>query len=140
MNFFINYWGLILISFIIIMLITLFILISRNEKKGKIKTENISDSNPENKKLQMIYKSEDNKNDLSVNDGNQSELEYDELDVLNIDDEFKNIISEKQLIDDEFKKSVDSIRIDKLKLKEKKNIYNDDIVLPEIKYKNISHY
>lgn len=130
MEFLIDYWAVLLIALILILLVLLAYLIDKETKKiGK-----------ENRASFKLKEKEEIKNDASVlkNDditeqAEYNELAYDELDIENIDDEFNKIVPKKKIIDDSIKESIEQIRLDPLKFDN--TIYETDIELPDIRLK-----
>ena len=100
--------------------------------KDEKKIENNVDLNinVEDKKLSSIDDGE-KLNDIKPQVISE-ELDYDELDIENIDDEFNKVIPKKRIIDDSIKSSIDSIKIEPLSVSK---VEDDDsnIELPNIK-------
>lgn len=147
MDFIINYWAILLVALILILLVILAYLIDQkmhkltrveeNHDQDEIQTNNFADSNvnidSSPKKIEPVIidnieKSVDN-NTLS------QELDYDELDIEDIDDEFDKVIPQKKLIDDSIKKSIDSIKIEPISLTKVDTVNDSKIELPDIKLK-----
>lgn len=142
MEFIINYWAILLVALILVLLVILAYLIDKKNRKLKevenyqVKDEKIIENN-----VDLNINVEDKKLS-SINDGEKlndikpqvisEELDYDELDIENIDDEFNKVIPKKRIIDDSIKSSIDSIKIEPLSVSK---VEDDDsnIELPNIK-------
>ena len=71
---------------------------------------------------------------LIINDkeeDNKDTLDYDELDVEDIDADFNKVIPKKKIIDTSIKDSVEAMVVNGLNIKDEE--YCDDIELPDIK-------
>lgn len=142
MEFIINYWAILLVALILVLLVILAYLIDKKNRKLKEvenyqvkdekKIENNVDlnMNVEDKKLSSIDDRE-KLNDIKPQVISE-ELDYDELDIENIDDEFNKVIPKKRIIDDSIKSSIDSIKIEPISVSK---VEDDDsnIELPNIK-------
>lgn len=147
MDFIINYWAILLVALILILLVILAYLIDQklhkltrveeNHDQDEIQTNNFVDSNvnidSSSKKLEPEII---NNVEKSVDDNTISQdLDYDELDIEDIDDEFDKVIPQKKLIDDSIKKSIDSIKIEPILLTKVDTVNDSKIELPDIKLK-----
>ena len=148
MEFITNYWVILLVAFILFLLVVLSYLIDKEIRKMK-DNDDVSRIEENNDKEVYVNKIEDNSKsivdeEMIVNDDfndasneeivdESRELDYDELDVEDIDDDFNKVIHKKKLIDETLIDSVEAMHIDDI------NIDNNDIdtniELPEIKIK-----
>lgn len=157
MDFIINYWAILLVALILILLVILAYLIDQKmhkltrveenhdqenhePEKLEIKTNDFVGSNVNNVNIESSSKELEpeiiNNLEKSVDDNTLSqELDYDELDIEDIDDEFDKVIPPKKLIDDSIKKSIDSIKIEPISLTKVDNVNDSKIELPDIKLK-----
>ena len=155
MEFVTNYWVVLLVLFILVLLIALSYLIDREIRKMKdsdvdsdIKDneiEEITDDTEDeytSKIDDIVNVQMDNIKEIDNNtDGDNTniveidsrELDYDELDVPDIEEDFNKVIHKKKLIDSSIKESVDALEITDVDIKDEKK--EEDIVLPEIKIK-----
>lgn len=150
MEFITNYWVVLLVLFILLLLIILSYLIDKEIKKMKDSSEdNANDDLNINVHNEIIDSKEDvHNNQVDRIDSNEidntiinksdeysdnSELDYDELDVPNIDADFNRVIHKKKIIDSSFMDSVDALHVTELDIKEKKK--EEEIILPDIKIK-----
>ncbi len=125
LDFLVNYWLLILVLFIIFLILILFILTYKENKFN----ENIDEKNT------------NGSNDLISNSTIEAEDEINYVDqateeretLLNdIDHEFEQIIPKKEVIDDSLMESVESLKIEPIKI-EPNDTVDTNINLPEIK-------
>lgn len=142
MEFIINYWAILLIALILVLLVILAYLIDKKNRKLKeVENYQVKDEKKIENNVDLNINVEDKK--LSSIDGGEKlndikpqviseELDYDELDIENIDDEFNKVIPKKRIIDDSIKSSIDSIKIEPLSVSK---VEDDDsnIELPNIK-------
>ena len=148
MEFVTNYWVVLLVLFILLLLIALSYLIDREIKKMKDSDydSDINDSKTEKVEAaaEEIYVLKDNdtvnaqldnikETDSNIVEVDGRELDYDELDIPDVDEDFNKVIHKKKLIDSSIKESVDALEIKDIDIKEEKK--EEDIVLPEIKIK-----
>lgn len=151
MEFVTNYWVVLLVLFILVLLIALSYLIDREIKKMKdsVTNNNVNDDELEeindNTKDEYALKNDDVVNiqldNIKENDKENNntveidgkELDYDELDVPDIEEDFNKVIHKKKLIDSSIMESVDALEITDVDIKDEKK--EEDIVLPEIKIK-----
>ena len=158
MDFIANYWVILLVAFILFLLVLLSYLIDKEIRKMKDNdgiADTDSDSDNIDSKLNADLEEycdndtddEKNKEDFSVVDNSSDDkleeeelvddsseiLDYDELDVEDIDDEFNKVIHKKKLIDNTIKDSVEAMKVDELDIKKKFD--EDRIELPDIKIK-----
>ena len=151
MEFINNYWVVLVVLFILLLLIVLSYLIDREIKKMKDSDydSDINDSKTEKVEAtaEEIYVLKDNdtvnvqidnikENDSNIVEVDGRELDYDELDIPDVDEDFNKVIHKKKLIDSSIKESVDALEIKDIDIKEKKK--EEDIILPEIKIKKES--
>ena len=130
MEFLINYWSVLLIAFILILLVILAYLIDGETKKiGKDKRISFK-----LKEKEEIKESKQAMDAVTADlESSYDELDYDELDIENIDDEFNKIIPKKKIINDNIKDSIEKIKLEPIKFE---NVgYSDDIELPDIRLK-----
>lgn len=151
MEFVTNYWVVLLVLFILVLLIALSYLIDIEIKKMKdsVTNNNVNDDELEeindNTKDEYALKNDDVVNiqldNIKENDKENNntveidgkELDYDELDVPDIEEDFNKVIHKKKLIDSSIMESVDALEITDVDIKDEKK--EEDIVLPEIKIK-----
>lgn len=151
MEFINNYWVVLVVLFILLLLIVLSYLIDREIKKMKDSDydSDINDSKTEKVEAtaEEIYVLKDNdtvnvqidnikENDSNIVEVDGRELDYDELDIPDVDEDFNKVIHKKKLIDSSIKESVDALEIKDIDIKEEKK--EEDIILPEIKIKKES--
>lgn len=149
MEFITNYWVILLVAFILFLLVVLSYLIDKEIRKMK-DNDDVSEIDDANKKEVYVNKVEDsNKSsvdedmivneDTTINDtaeeaiDDSRELDYDELDIEDIDDDFNKVIHKKKIIDETLIDSVESMHIDDINIEDNK--IDTDIELPEIKIK-----
>lgn len=155
MDFIANYWVILLVAFILFLLVLLSYLIDKEIRKMKdddnadINNDNIDsklnsdleeyyDNDTDDEKIKKDVDVVDNSTDDKLEeeelvDDSSEVLDYDELDVEDIDDDFNKVIHKKKLIDDSIKDSVEAMKVDELDIKEE--IIDDRIELPDIKIK-----
>lgn len=155
MDFIANYWVILLVAFILFLLVLLSYLIDKEIRKMKdednadVNNDNIDsklnsdleeyyDNNADDEKIKKDISVVDNSTDDKLEeeelvDDSSEILDYDELDVEDIDDDFNKVIHKKKLIDDSIKDSVEAMKVDELDIKEE--ITEDKIELPDIKIK-----
>ena len=148
MEFITNYWVILLVAFILFLLVVLSYLIDKEIRKMKDNDENVSEIEDTNEKEVYVNKVEEsNKSnvveDIGVNDGvicddedvidDSRELDYDELDIEDIDDDFNKVIHKRKLMDESIMDSVEAMHIDDINIEDDK--IDTDIELPEIKIK-----
>lgn len=121
MEFILEYWAVLLIALILILLVFLAYLIDKETKKIG------------NKKSFFKIKEKKEVNEVVVQDEGLEELDYDELNVEDIDDDFNKVIKKKKIMKDDFKNSIDSMKLDPIKFT--KLGYSSNIELPDIKIK-----
>ena len=137
MDFIANYWVLLLVAFILVMLVMLSYLIDREVRNMKNNDE--IDNEEMNVELKNNYDKDDvvpKSEALIVNDkveDNKDALDYDELDVEDIDDDFNKVIPKKKIIDTSIKDSVEAMVVNGLNIKNEE--FCDNIELPDIKIK-----
>ena len=149
MEFITNYWVILLVAFILFLLVVLSYLIDKEIRKMK-DNDDVSEIDDANEKEVYINKVEDsNKSsdveDIAVNEDttindtaeeaidDSRELDYDELDIEDIDDDFNKVIHKKKIIDETLIDSVEAMHIDDINIEDNK--IDTDIELPEIKIK-----
>ena len=149
MEFITNYWVILLVSFILFLLVVLSYLIDKEIRKMK-DNDDVSEIDDANEKEVYINKVEDsNKSsdveDIAVNEDttindtaeeaidDSRELDYDELDIEDIDDDFNKVIHKKKIIDETLIDSVEAMHIDDINIEDNK--IDTNIELPEIKIK-----
>lgn len=152
MDFITNYWVILLVLFILILLIILSYLIDKEIRK--MKDDDISDdifddklesTDTDDSPYLTNYSNQTDKlntEPVNVDDTNKDkleiaysseELDYDELDIEDIDDDFNRVIRKKKLIDTSIMESVEAMEVSDIEIdKEKKE---EEITLPEIKIK-----
>lgn len=148
MEFITNYWVILLVAFILFLLVVLSYLIDKEIRKMKDNDEDVSEIEDTNEKEVYVNKVEEsNKSsvveDIGVNDGvicddedvidDSRELDYDELDIEDIDDDFNKVIHKRKLMDESIMDSVEAMHIDDINIEDDK--IDTDIELPEIKIK-----
>lgn len=146
MDFINRYWAVLLIAFILIMLVILSYLIdkemNRKNKKNDIKKKKEYNVEfDENKTDDMssfdeeISEEDSIKEDLIDDNNNEDRvaLDYDELDVEDIDSDFNKIISKKHIINDELINDIKNIKVDSAHINKIDD--NTNIELPDIKIK-----
>lgn len=143
MDFIANYWVILLIAFILFLLVLLSYFIDKEIKK--MKDTDIDDENidSKSKKEEEIYidnenKEEENKPiynniDEEMTCDTSDVLDYDELDIEDIEEDFNKVIHKKKLIKDDLKDSIEKMQIDSLNIKKEEE--TKKIELPEIKIK-----
>lgn len=143
MDFIANYWVILLIAFILFLLVLLSYFIDKEIKK--MKDTDIDDENidSKSKKEEEIYvdnenKAEENKPiynniDEEMTYDTSDVLDYDELDIEDIEEDFNKVIHKKKLIKDDLKDSIEKMQIDSLNIKKEEE--TKKIELPEIKIK-----
>ena len=119
MDFIANYWVILVVVFILILLVLLSYLIDKEIRKMK-DNDNKDDTGAGSTVEELV-------------DDTSSPLEYDELDIEDIDADFNKLIHKKKLIDDFIKDSVEALKVEKLEIKEENS--DDKIELPDIKIK-----
>ena len=152
MDFITNYWVILLVLFILILLIILSYLIDKEIRK--MKDDDISDDISDDKlettdtddypyltnysnqtdklNTEPVNVDDTNKDKLETSYSSE-ELDYDELDIEDIDDDFNRVIHKKKLIDTSIMESVEAMEVSDIEIdKEKKE---EEITLPEIKIK-----
>ena len=151
MDFIANYWVILLVAFILFLLVLLSYLIDKEIRKMKdednadVNNDNIDsklnsdleeyyDNNADDEKIKKDISVVDNSTDDKLEeeelvDDSSEILDYDELDVEDIDDDFNKVIHKKKLIDDSIKDSVEAMKVDELDIKEE--ITEDKIELPD---------
>jgi len=149
MEFITNYWVILLVAFILFLLVLLSYLIDKEIRKMK-DHDDLSEIEDTNEKEVFVSKIEEsNKSsdveDIAVNEGNtlndnveelvdeSNELDYDELDVEDIDDDFNKVIHKRKIIDESIMDSVEAMHIDDINIDDNK--IDTNIELPEIKIK-----
>ena len=144
MEFVANYWVILLVAFILFLLVLLSYLIDKEIRKMKdsddaFKIEKNNDKEVYINKIESNSKSIVNKKS-DINDDideeivdKSKELDYDELDIDDIDEDFNKVIHKKKLIDDSLIDSVEAMRIDDIDIDD--DIIDTNIELPEIKIK-----
>lgn len=152
MDFITNYWVILLVLFILILLIILSYLIDKEIRK--MKDDDISDdifddklesTDTDDSPYLTNYSNQTDKlntEPVNVDDTNKDkleiaysseELDYDELDIEDIDDDFNRVIHKKKIIDTSIMESVEAMEVSDIEIdKEKKE---EEITLPEIKIK-----
>lgn len=155
MDFIANYWVILVVVFILILLVLLSYLIDKEIRKMKDndnKDDTGAGSTVDSDLKEYYSYNEDNdgdnaniennhremQNDIieeskELVDDTSSPLEYDELDIEDIDADFNKLIHKKKLIDDFIKDSVEALKVEKLEVKEENS--DDKIELPDIKIK-----
>ena len=143
MDFIANYWVILLIAFILFLLVLLSYFIDKEIKK--MKDTDIDDENidSKSKKEEEIYvdnenKAEENKPiynniDEEMTYDTSDVLDYDELYIEDIEEDFNKVIHKKKLIKDDLKDSIEKMQIDSLNIKKEEE--TKKIELPEIKIK-----
>lgn len=149
MEFITNYWVILLVAFILFLLVVLSYLIDKEIRKMK-DNDDVSEIEDTNEKKVYVNKVEDsNKSgvvenvavneDTDINDtieetvDDSRELDYDELDIEDIDDDFNKVIHKKKIIDETLIDSVEAMHIDDINIDNNK--FDTNIELPEIKIK-----
>lgn len=148
MEFITNYWVILLVAFILFLLVVLSYLIDKEIRKMKDNDEDVSEIEDTNEKEVYVNKVEEsNKSsvveDIGVNDGvicddedvidDSRELDYDELDIEDIDDDFNKVIHKRKLIDESIMNSVEAMHVDDINIDNSQ--FDTNIELPEIKIK-----
>ena len=121
MEFVTNYWVVLLVLFILLLLIALSYLIDREIKKMKDSDydSDINDSKTEKVEAaaEEIYVLKDNdtvnaqldnikETDSNIVEVDGRELDYDELDIPDVDEDFNKVIHKKKLIDSSIKEKI----------------------------------
>lgn len=148
MDFITNYWVILLVLFILILLIILSYLIDKEIRKMKdddISDDKLESTDTDDYPYLTNYSNQTDKlntEPVNVDDTNKDKLEtayssevldYDELDIEDIDDDFNRVIHKKKLIDTSIMESVEAMEVSDIEIdKEKKE---EEITLPEIKIK-----
>lgn len=136
MDFINRYWAVLLIAFILIMLVILSYLIdkemNKRNKKNGIKNKKEYYFELDEKKLDDVDNLEKDTHDKS-NGEEKIALDYDELDIEDIDDDFNKIISKKHIINDELINDIKNIKVNPVHISKIDNY--TDIELPDIKIK-----
>ena len=144
MEFITNYWVILLVAFILFLLVLLSYLIDKEIRKMK-DHDDLSEIEDTNEKEVFVSKIEDSGKtsfveDNTINDecaeeqiDNSRELDYDELDVEDIDDDFNKVIHKRKIIDESIMDSVEAMHIDDINIDDNK--IDTNIELPEIKIK-----
>jgi len=147
MEFITNYWVILLVAFILLLLVLLSYLIDKEIRNMRDNDEEpeIEESNDKEVYVNKIEESnkssvveETTVNDDVTNDDEEivdksKELDYDELDIDDIDDDFNKVIHRKKIIDDTLIDSVEAMHIDDIDIDD--NTIDTNIELPEIKIK-----
>lgn len=143
MEFIINYWAILLVALILVLLVILAYLIDKKNRKLKeVENYQVKDEKKIENNVDLNINVEDKKLN-SIDDGEKlndikslvisDELDYDELDIENIDDEFNKVIPKKRVIDDSIKSSIDSIKIEPISVSKVEDTDDSNIELPNIK-------
>lgn len=149
MEFITNYWVILLVALILFLLVVLSYLIDKEIRKMK-DNDDVSEIEDTNEKEVYVSKVEEsNKSsvvedvvvneDTAINDtfeelvDDSRELDYDELDIEDIDDDFNKVIHKKKIIDESIMNSVEAMHIEDVNIE--KNTIDTNIELPEIKIK-----
>ena len=134
MEFITNYWVILLVAFILFLLVVLSYLIDKEIRKMK-DNDDVSEIEDINEKDVYVNKVEESNKSSVVEDvfDNSKELDYDELDIEDIDDDFNKVIHKKKIIDETLIDSVEAMHIDDINIEDNK--IDTDIELPEIKIK-----
>lgn len=149
MEFITNYWVILLVAFILFLLVVLSYLIDKEIRKMK-DNDDVSEIEDTNEKEVYVSKVEEsNKSsdlediaaneDATINDtveelvDDSRELDYDELDIEDIDDDFNKVIHKRKLIDESIMNSVEAMHVDDINIDNSQ--FDTNIELPEIKIK-----
>ena len=134
MEFITNYWVILLVAFILFLLVVLSYLIDKEIRKMK-DNDDVSEIEDINEKDVYVNKVEESNKSSVVEDvfDNSKELDYDELDIEDIDDDFNKVIHKRKLIDESIMDSVEAMYIDDIDIDD--NTIDTNIELPEIKIK-----
>lgn len=134
MEFITNYWVILLVAFILFLLVVLSYLIDKEIRKMK-DNDDVSEIEDINEKDVYVNKVEESNKSSVVEDvfDNSKELDYDELDIEDIDDDFNKVIHKRKLIDESIMDSVEAMHIDDIDIDD--NTIDTNIELPEIKIK-----
>lgn len=134
MEFITNYWVILLVAFILFLLVVLSYLIDKEIRKMK-DNDDVSEIEDINEKDVYVNKVEESNKSSVVEDvfDNSKELDYDELDIEDIDDDFNKVIHKRKLIDESIMNSVEAMHIDDIDIDD--NTIDTNIELPEIKIK-----
>lgn len=136
MEFLLNYWYVLLIAFILILLIILGYLIDK-EKNNKIKESIDKDDFSKKFIIEDFETPEGVVADVDSNDVINEEIIEDNLEEEYIDndsdfdEDFIKVIPKKELFGDELKKSIADLKLKPIEVNENKGI-KEDIILPEI--------
>ena len=145
MEFITNYWVILLVAFILFLLVVLSYLIDKEIRKMK-DNDDVSEIEDINEKDVYVNKVEESNSKPTINqkvdiNGNvaeeivdkSKELDYDELDIEDIDDDFNKVIHKRKLIDESIMNSVEAMHIEDVNIDD--NTIDTNIELPEIKIK-----
>lgn len=134
MEFITNYWVILLVAFILFLLVVLSYLIDKEIRKMK-DNDDVSEIEDINEKDVYVNKVEESNKSSVVEDvfDNSKELDYDELDIEDIDDDFNKVIHKRKLIDESIMNSVEAMHIEDVNIDD--NTIDTNIELPEIKIK-----
>ena len=141
MNFIGRYWAVLLIAFILIMLVILSYLIdkemNRKNKKNETKNKKIYNYDLDNNKNDGVNEIKEEIIELNEKEKTDNEeketLDYDELDVEDIDLDFDKVISKKHFINDDLINDIKNIKVDSVHIDKTDGL--ESIELPDIKIK-----
>lgn len=141
MNFIGRYWAVLLIAFILIMLVILSYLIdkemNRKNKKNETKNKKIYNYDLDNNKNDDVNEIKEEIMELNEKEKTDNEeketLDYDELDVEDIDLDFDKVISKKHFINDDLINDIKNIKVDSVHIDKTDGL--ESIELPDIKIK-----
>ena len=141
MNFIGRYWAVLLIAFILIMLVILSYLIdkemNRKNKKNETKNKKIYNYDLDNNKNDDVNEIKEEIMELNEKEKTDNEeketLDYDELDVEDIDLDFDKVISKKHFINDDLINDIKNIKVDSVHIDKIDGL--ESIELPDIKIK-----
>lgn len=141
MNFIGRYWAVLLIAFILIMLVILSYLIdkemNRKNKKNETKNKKICNYDLDNNKNDGVNEIKEEIIELNEKEKTDNEeketLDYDELDVEDIDLDFDKVISKKHFINDDLINDIKNIKVDSVHIDKIDDL--ESIELPDIKIK-----
>lgn len=141
MNFIGRYWAVLLIAFILIMLVILSYLIdkemNRKNKKNETKNKKIYNYDLDNNKNDGVNEIKEEIIELNEKEKTDNEeketLDYDELDVEDIDLDFDKVISKKHFINDDLINDIKNIKVDSVHIDKIDDL--ESIELPDIKIK-----
>ena len=121
-------------SIYIIFISSTFLLIDKEIRKMK-DNDDVSEIEDINEKDVYVNKVEESNKSSVVEDvfDNSKELDYDELDIEDIDDDFNKVIHKRKLIDESIMNSVEAMHIEDVNIDD--NTIDTNIELPEIKIK-----